>query len=362
MRDLAATAQLYSARPVVSLDGAEDADLRLGLLSAVVEETVDGLYRCEANFGNWGSVDGEVGYLYLDRRLLDFGRTLALRMGEGEAEAAVFEGRITALEGRFPRQRPPEIQVLAEDRFQDLRMARRSRVFEDATDAEVIERIAADHGLRSEIDLDGPTYPVLSQLNLSDLAFVRERARAVDGEVWIEGSTLHAQARSRRKTAELTLTYGQRLREMAVSADLAEQRTRLTVGGWDVAAKEAIAEEADEAEIRAEIEGGASGPGLLAEAFGERAEQVTHCVPLTTPEGAALAGAHFRRMARRFVRGRATSEGDGRIRAGTHVELRNLGALFDGVYYVTEVRHTFDDRAGYRCHFSVERPFLGAAA
>jgi len=359
MTDLATTSMLYSARPAVLLDGGEDPALSLALLSLAVEETVDGLYRCEANFGNWGSVGASVDYLYFDRRTFDFGKSLAVRLGEGDAEAQVFDGRITALEGRYPKQRPPEIQVLAEDRFQDLRMTRRSRAFEDVADRDLFEQIAGEHGLTPDVDVDGPQYRLVAQVNQSDLAFLRQRARSIDAELWVEGSTLHAQARTRRSAGDLTLTYGQRLREFSVSADLAQQSTRLVAGGWDVAAKEGIAEEADESAVANELDGGEAGGALLRSAFGERVQQVVHRVPQTSGEAQAVAESTYRTLARRFVRGRGVAEGDGRLRVGAHLELRQLGELFDGTYYVCAVRHTFDDVAGYRTHFCVERPGLG---
>jgi phage protein D len=362
MSDLATTAQLYSARPVVRIGGLEDPALGDALLSLAVEETTDGLYSLEACFGNWGSVDGSIDYLYFDRAVFDFGAELELELGEGDAAGTVFRGRISALEGRFPLERPPELQVLAEDRLQDLRMTRRTRSFEEVSDTDVFETIAADHGLTTELDLDGPTYPVLAQVNQSDLAFLRERARTADAEVWVEGDTLHAQARARRESATLTLTYGQRLRELSVCADIAHQRTLVAVAGWDVGAKEAIVEEAEESVLGNELGAGTSGPSILRDAFAEREEQLVHCVPLSVDEAASLARAHYRRLARRFLVGHGVAEGDARLRAGTHVELAELGPLFAGSYYVTRVKHTFDSRGGYRTHFCVERPALGGSS
>lgn len=359
MNDLATTSMLYSARPAVVLDAREDPNLDLGLLSVSVEEAVDGLFCCEASFGNWGSVGAQVDYLFFDRQCFDFGKRLAIRVGEGEAEAQVFDGRITAIEGRFPRDRPPEVQILAEDRFQDLRMTRRTRTFEDVTDQDVFEQIAGDHGLTSDLDIDGPSYRILAQVNQSDLAFLRERAQSIDAEVWIEEATLRVQARSRRKAHDLTLTYGQRLREFSVTADLAEQRTRCVASGWDVGAKETIAETAEEPAIRGELDGGESGSTILGRAFGERVEQLVHRVPLSTQEAQSIARSTYRSLARRFVKGRGVAEGDGRMRVGSHVALCKVGDLFNGTYYVSEVRHTFDDIRGFRTHFSVERPGLG---
>ncbi|HYN39954.1 MAG TPA: hypothetical protein VES39_11955 [Rhodospirillales bacterium] len=361
MPDLGTTPLFYAARPMLGIDGRDDASLREGLMSLLVEESTDGLFRCEATFGNWGATGGEPGFLYFDRQVFDFGRSLTVRCGAGETAAQVFSGRITAIEGRFPALDVPELLILAEDRLQDMRMVRRSRTFEDVADADVFREIAGQHGLAAEIDVDGPTYRVLAQVNQSDLCFLRERAQAIDAELWIDGATLRVQARSRRRTSDVTLTYGKGLHEFRVVADLAQQRTSLAVSGWDVGTKESIDQEGTDRAIQPELDGGESGSRLLADRFGPRAERIVHLVPLSIDEARALAEAHYRRMARRFVRGQACAEGDGRVRVGSRLQLRGLGQMFDGRYYVTRVRHTFDAANGYRIDFDVERAGLGGA-
>lgn len=359
MPEEARTSAFYAARPSVQLDGQENGALTDGLLNLVVEETREGMYRCEATVGNWGARDGTVTFLYLDRQLLDFGKPFAVVAGAGEAEGVIFEGRITGLEAHYPQGRPPEITILAEDRLQDLRMARRTRTFENVSDSAVFEEIAAAHSLQRDIDVDGPTHRVLAQVNQSDLAFLRERARALDAEVWMEGDTLHAQARSRLRRGEVTLAYGSTLREFSALADVARQRTTLTVSGWDVDAKSGIAVEAGASALQPELNGLESGPAVLQQAFGPRAERIVHLVPFTQEEARALAEAQLRRVGRRFVTGRGAAEGNGQIRVGTRVHLERLGPLFDGAYTVAETRHTFEPRHGYRTQFVVERAGLG---
>lgn len=360
MTDLGATSVFYSSRPALQLGGQDEPMLAEALLGLAVEETTAGLYCCEAAFGNWGAVSGAPGFLYFDRDKFDFGKAMAVTLGDGDTEARVFDGSITCLEARFPQDRTPELVVLAEDRLQDLRMTRRTRVFEDVSDEDVFNEIVAEHGLTADVDVDGPTHRVLTQTNQSDLAFVRERARAVDAEVWLDGTTLHVQARSRRRLADVSLTYGSGLREFVVKADLATQRTSLQVGGWDVASKSDILEEAGESDIASELDGGQSGGSILQSAFGERVERLAHGVPHSSEEATVTAQAHYRRLARRFVCGRAAAEGDGRIRVGARVDLGGLGPLFNGAYYVCRVRHTFEPGVGFRTMFEVERPGLAS--
>ncbi len=359
MPDLGATTLLYSARPTFRIDGTERPDLREALLALTVRETRDGLASAEASFGAWGTARGEPDILYMDREILDFGKEIRIDMGEGSLSAQVFSGRITGIEGRYPAARPPQVSVLAEDKLQDMRMTRRTRVFEDIDDAGIFTRLAQDHGLTPAIDVDGPQHRAIAQLNLSDLAFLRERASAVGAEIWVADGTLHVQARSRREAGRIDLTYGRGLHEFSVLADLAHQRTALTVGGWDTASAEAIGSTAGAETVASAPGSGPTGPELLEEAFGPREERIVHHALATADEAQALADAAMGRIARGFLTGRGVAEGDARLRVGTVVTLRGLGALFDGDYQVTETRHEMDGTAGFRTVFEVEKARLG---
>lgn len=344
-----------TARPTIVVGGAENAQLAERLLSLLIVEDTGGLYRCEASVGNWGDTGGGLGYLYLDRRTLDFGKTFKIKLGAD----TLFDGRITGLEAQFPDHRSPVLVILAEDRFQDLRMTRRTRAFSDVSDADIFNRVANDHGLTPSVSVQGPTYKVLSQVNQSDLAFLRERARLIDAEIWMEGSTLNAKSHASRGGTPLRLTYGGSLHEFSVIADLAHQRTSVAVSGWDVAGKSAVKFEAGESAVQGELGNDVSGASVLTQSFGERKEVLAHTVPFSTQEAQSHAESYFRKHARRFVTGRGATQTSAQVRAGAFVELSNLGPIFNGKYYLTEVRHTFDMAHGLRTSFTAERPGLG---
>ena len=349
------TSQLRLAHPTINLAGRDNATLEQGLLSLSIIEQTSGLYRCEATFGNWGPRSGSIDFLYFDRQTLDFGKTIKIKLGSD----VLFEGRITALEGHFVEAREPEIAVLAEDRFQDLRMTRRTRAFEDVSDSDMFNRIANDHGLSPSVDVNGPTYRVLAQINQSDLAFLRERARTIDAELWMEGSTLNVKSHTNRSSNPIELGYGRNLFSFNVLADLAQQRTSVAVNGWDVAGKTGLQYEAAESTISNELNGDTSGISILQSAFGARKEAVAHAVPLNSSEAQALAETYFKLAARRFVVGHGLAETEPKLRVGAQVNIQNVGPLFNGKYYLTEVRHLFDLARGLRTEFTAERPGLG---
>jgi phage protein D len=351
------TQAFKDARPTINVEGKDDPGLGLGLLNMMIVEQTSGLYHCEATFGNWGSINGGIGFLYFDRHTLEFGKTFKVKLGSD----TIFNGRILGLEAHFPEGHSPEITILAEDRFQDLRMMRRTRTFTNVSDADVIQQIANEHGLIPQVDITGPTYKVLAQVNQSDLAFIRERVRSIDAELWMDNSTLHAQLRTKRNNGTLKMTYGNELREFSVLADLAMQRTSVTVNGWDVAGKAGLQYEATDSIISGELKGDTSGANILASALGQRKESLAHTVPLNSQEAQAEAEAFFKMTARRFVTGRGIADANSQLRVGSYVDLQGLGSLFNGKYYLSEVKHLFDGICGIRTEFTAERPGLGQA-
>ena len=346
---------LKASRPSVFVGGQEVPELNPELQNLIIAENTTGLYRCEARFGNWGSVNNKSDFLFFDRKILDFGKDFQIKL----ATDSLFQGKIMGLEGNFGEGKSPEISVLAEDRFQDLRMNRRTRTFTDVSDADVINQIATDHGLSPSVDLTGPTYKVLAQVNQSDLAFIRERARSVDGEVWMDGNTLNAKSHTSRNGADLKMSYGNELREFTVLADLALQRTSVAVNGWDVSSKSALQYEATDAVISSELNGDTSGVSILQTALGARKEAIAHTVPLNHDEAQHEAEAFFKMSARRFVVGHGVATTKPTLRVGTKVELAELGPLFNGKYYVVEVKHIFDTAKGLRTEFRAERLGIG---
>ena len=201
---------------------------------------------------------------------------------------------------------------------------------------------------------------MLAQVNQSDLAFVRQRAAAIDAEVWLADGALHVQTRNRRGSGEIELIWGRTLLEFSVLADLAHQRSTVKVSGWDVSAKKPIDVDAGPSAISSELNGGRGGSATLDAALAERHERTAELMPSTEAEARAYAESAYRERARRFVRGAGVADGVPSLRVGKRLKLSELGPLFDGAYDVTVARHTFDMRHGYRTVFEVERPWIGS--
>ena len=263
------TTAAYVSTPVISLGGQVNAAVAADLLSLSVEETIVGMLSCEARFNNFGYRNGSPGYLYLGRDTIDFGTDLAVTFGAADQSRQVFSGKVSALQADYPAAAPAQVVVFAEDALQAFRMTRRTRSFETSSTADIAQQLASEHSLSPSIDLEGPTRDVVTQVNQSDLAFLRSLARADNGEVWLDGTTLNVSGRTDRATNAgnpITLYYGGDLVSLSVRADLAEQCTEVGVAGWDVANKDAISETADASALGSELGSDTSGASILSSA------------------------------------------------------------------------------------------------
>lgn len=352
---------LRATAPVFEVDGTVRGELARDLQRLEVEETTAGLKTLGATFLAHGPRGGvQESLLYLDGEIFDFGRPLQVSIGPGEAARIVFQGPVSGIEADFGEGREPEVTVFAEDRLMQLRLTRRMKTYERMTDADIARAIGDEHSVGVEAAADGPQYDVVQQWNMSDLAFLRERARLIQAEVWIQDDTLHFKSRSARRATSLTLVRDTDLVELRVTADLAHQRTAVRVSGYDAQRRQHIDEEAGGSTVRAEASGGDTGPDILSRAFGARASYRVRDVPLVDQDARDWARAEMLRRSRRFVTAVGCTNGTADMVVGSQLTLEGVGTPFQGGgYYVTHVRHTYDLSNGHRTHFEAERPTIG---
>lgn len=353
---------LGATTPTFWVGGSERIALARDAVDVLVEETGAGMKRLALTLDAIGPQRGarDEQLLYMDGDILDFGAEIKVAMGRASQQLTIFTGKISAISLLMEQGNGPKVQVFAEDKLMELRMARRFKTYENVSDADLVQQIASQHGLRASADAAGPTMKMVQQWNQSDLAFLRDRARRLAADVWIDDGTLHMATRDRRTANRLTLIQGNDLVAIDVRADLAHQRSKVKVGGFDAAGKDAIDEAADAGAIRAEAGSGRSGIDILAPALGERTSHHVRDVPLKDDQARAWGKAALLRRARRFVTAHGITIGTPAMTVGSVLKLERIGKLFEGDgYYVTRVSHTFDTVVGYRTAFEAERPWLG---
>ena len=352
-----------STIPEIKVDGQARAELSRDLSLLQIDEDINGMKRLHATLMAIGPREGarDEQLNWLDGQVLDFGKELKIMMGPSTAREQMFSGKLSSLELLMAQGRTPEVSCCAEDSLMDLRMTRRFKTYENVSESDLLQQVASQHGLSAVADVSGPTWPLVQQWNQSDLAFLRERARRLAAEVWVEGSQLHMATRDKRNGNAVTLIQGSNLHQVHLAADLAHQRSSVTVGGFDDAEQDPIDEDAASDAVNAEAQGHTHGIQVLERAFAARKSYRVREVPLKGAEATALARAALLGRARRFVTACGVADGSTAIKVGSLLRLERVSPMFEGDgYYVTRVRHQFDLTNGYRTHFEAERVWIGS--
>jgi uncharacterized protein len=347
-----------SHAPVFDVADRHRGELARDLLRMDVAEDVNGLRTFVGHFQAVGTEsDGSTEQLqYLDGKIIDFGKSLKVTIGPPETERQIFDGKISAIEVCFTEGGHPYVSVYAEDILMKLRMTRRSRTYEDVTDVDIANKIASDHGLRAEVDAEGPKYSLVQQWNQSDLAFLRDRGALISAEVFAKGNTLGFKTRAKRSGSEITLVQGNTLLDAELRADLAQQRDTVAVSGFDADRADRVESEASASVIQREVTGGRTGVSVLGSSLGARHGARVRQVPINADQAKAWAEADYLRRARRFVRVDGVTSGTPDLTVGSRLKLERVGFLFDGGgYYTTAVHHSYDLTVGFRTRFCAER-------
>jgi phage protein D len=348
----------YSARPTVRVDGQPNEQVAQMLRGCVVREAEGGLSTLAMTLSNWGVGDGGIGLLFDAGGDIALGTQLKLYFGEITAPRAVFEGAVHAIEASASVGTPPEISFLAEDGLFASRQARRSATYVDMTPADVLRQVGERLGLRCDIGDLGGGAGTWAQLNESDLAFLRRLLARHDADLQLSGDQLQVRKRADRDRGNLSLSLYSQLQRVRVVADLADQVTQVSAGGFDVAAGNAVT---------ATSRGAAAGPGsgtTGAQALGAIRERSEHLAPLlcqNQAEAQALADAAFDQRARRFVRVHGSTEGNAELRVGTTLRIDGIGRRFDNSYAVVEVTQRWDLISGYQTDFIAQSAYLAAS-
>ena len=354
---------LYTASPTVEVGGMSYPLIASNLERMRVVEALGGLSSLELVLTD--SVtrdDGTMAHAAGAGSPLELGAGIRVFAGAAEVRAfEIFDGQITAIESELRDAGAPTFTVLAEDRLFPARRKRRTRLFDDSPLSDVLDAIASDYGLTAEVrDGVDTTARDWMQLDETDLAFLRRILHLCDADVQIVGDRLQVGRVGMDRRSLVALTAGSNLKQVRITADIAEQVSEIRLASFDPGTGEP-------ADATAPASGfgpgtGKTGADLLAEKFSAVTMHSGRSGPLTDSEADMLAQYDSDRRARAFVTARGTAQGNGELRVGSWIELGGVNAQFANQYSVVRAVHRFDRLHGYETDFEAQCAYLGEPA
>lgn len=339
------------------------------VLSLKVDMDLQSADRFEFTVNNWDDV--HLRFKYSDSSTFDIGNRVVVKLGYANRLVTLISGEISSLTPRFPENGGPTLAVSGTSTLGKLKDKKpdesAQRLFLDMADYEIAQIVAQRNGLTAVVTAEGPRHEVVWQRDLSEGAFLMERARRIDFDFYVQTdedtnqeSLYFVKPRDTRESSGVKVfvfEYGRSLISFTPRLSSNGQVSSVTVHGWDPRRKEAITAKAG-ADSLPRIGGqGRSGP----EAAGERGAQLVDAPVETTDEAKLLAESLLRERAYEYLTGEGQVIGLPDLRPGHNVELEGLGSRYSGTYYVTSVSHSLGG-SGFTTSFGVRRVFDGGVS
>jgi phage protein D len=292
--------------------------------------------------------------------LLKFGASVEVSMGYGDFSQlpTLITGIITEVTTGFAEGGAPELTVAGYDAMFPLTLGKKSRSWQNITDSAVVNKLAGEYGLATDIQNTQQTHPQIEQNQESDFDLLKKLAERNHFEFYVSTpGTLHFGEANDKGDGVVTLLWGRTLLSFKPEANLAAQVSQVEVYGWDSQNKKAIVGKA--------VAGQESGRDPRRQSGGERIKAIVKNPPVlqvrqpvfTAAEAQRRAQAILDDHAKRFLTGEAETIGLPDLLPDCNITLGNLGDPFSKTYFIQETTHKMDS-AGYRTRVKVKESSL----
>jgi Rhs element Vgr protein len=267
------------------------------------------------------------------------GKRIEIKAGYQANEETIFQGMVVSHSLKV-RQQASILTIVCKDEAFKMTVGRNSRYYRDQTDSDVLEDIIGQNGLQSEVEATTRQLPEVVQYDCTDWDFLMTRTEALGKICTVEAGKISISAPDFLQTPALTLQYGATLLEFDAEMDARTQFKSVKSAGW--AAADQTLSEAEESTSGVPDAGNIS-PDDLASAHGTDPLTQRHTGNLPEAELQEWTKARLLRSRLAKVRGRAKFQGYAPILPGQLVKLQGVGARFEGIVFVSAIRHEVAD-------------------
>jgi phage protein D len=309
------------------------------VLDLSVDQTIDQADHLSLRLATWDPDTGKT--LWIDDARFTPGTGLAVKLGNGQSLAPVFDGEIVELGLELRAGEPPVMTIEAYNRLHRLgrgRPAPATPPEPNSTYGDLVAKIARRYGLTPDIRGSGADKQndAVNQQSESDLQFISELA----GEIGYEFFVVFRKQVVATTTA-VTLTASDLL-ELSARADAVGQIGVIEGSAFDHERNKAISYRA-------------SNPDSFDKAYGNVEVSIEHPLAVDHEEQLqARIEAELVRTRNSYLSVTATCFGRTDIKVGMTIAIKGIARRFDGNCSVTAVAHSFSQTAGFRTRLTLK--------
>ncbi|NJR63079.1 MAG: type VI secretion system tip protein VgrG [Cyanobacteria bacterium CRU_2_1] len=264
------------------------------------------------------------------------GKSVEIAMGYDGNDQTVFQGLIVKHALKVGKDGDSMLILDCQDVATKLTIGRHNRYFIDMKDSEAIEEILSSRGIAHQLESTSSQHPEIIQYYATDWDFILSRAEINGQIVLADNGRLKVNAPTTSGAPLSSLTYGANLLEFEAEIDARLQYPAVKAQAWSYADQTLIAAEATEPSVNAQ--GNVSGRQLAA-MIGSSTWKLNHSGDVQQQELQAWADAQLLKSRLAKIQGRLKTKGYAAAKPDALIELKGVGSRFNGLAYVSGIRH-----------------------
>ena len=269
------------------------------------------------------------------------GSAISIQLGYANVINTIFSGVVIKHSIRISGVNASRLIIECKDKALAMSVGRKNANYIDKKDSDIITQlIGASAGLTATVAATDIQHKELVQFYCSDWDFMVARAEANGQFVIVHNSKVTVKAPDGTSEPVLTLTYGMDVMDFHAELDARAQYQQVTTTGWDLASQQITQQQAAPQELTGQ---GNINSNTLAQVLGLAKFQMQTDVPLAVDELTQWAKAQQLKSELARIRGHVSFQGSGLVSVGDIIELKGVGARFNGNVLVTAVDHNVAD-------------------
>ncbi|HTV73863.1 MAG TPA: contractile injection system protein, VgrG/Pvc8 family [Candidatus Acidoferrales bacterium] len=274
----------------------------------------------------------------------------------------MLNGTLKSLEPHYPAGGAPSLSVRLVNRLELLKDQQKTKTWTNVSTADIAQAIARDHNLQIVVSThkndDDQPQPYVLQQNQYDFVFLMQRARRIGYQIWLQDPQTLYFGPSTPGDGGGTITYKlgfhTSMMDFSPQFSMSDQVGTVKVTARDQTSKSTFSGQATRADVGLNPDLEQFVTATIAQKVKSVSNQPLHCNGLAQQ----LAREIMRNLMEKMLTATVNCPGLPAIRAGTMIEIDNVGSRFSGPYFVTSSTHTIDD-GGYRTSFTARREKYG---
>lgn len=274
------------------------------------------------------------------------GNEIEIEAGYHSEEATIFKGIIVKHGIKILRDRHSLLEIECKDVAVKTTAGKKNKYYYDSKDTDVIEEIMNAYSIPTDItsEADDLTHKEVVQYDSTDWDFIVCRAEVSGKLVLPDDGTVKIKKPDFTQEPVALLQYGGNILELEAMMDSTCQYAGVSASGWNYANQELSEQDAVEPVLKEE---GNISSSDLSDVLGLDTYQLFHSGNINDEELRGWASTQLLKSKLSKIKGRVKFLGFADVKPGTLVELQGVGDRFNGIAFVSTVRHSINDGNWY---------------